>query len=215
VESNPEKFSPNVALRPVYQEVILPNLAYVGGPGELAYWLQLKSNFDRLQISFPNLIVRDSFLVLNENSQKSLTKLDIQLVDIFKPFDVLRKVLVREWSDAEISVENEGKAIEDIMRSIKNKVSDKSLHPTIESEVQKIKKGLNNLEKRIQKAEERNHETALNQLKKLQNQLLPNGVPQERIDNMLNYSINDPRFLHKIINNANPLDTALKVIYLE
>ena len=52
VDKNPEKFSPNVILRPLYQEVILPNLCYIGGGGEIAYWLQLKSNFVKFKVRF-------------------------------------------------------------------------------------------------------------------------------------------------------------------
>src|SRR5690606_19527220 len=66
VETNPEKFSPNVILRPLYQEVILPNLCYIGGGGEIAYWLQLKSFFDKIKITFPILLIRNSVLISNE-----------------------------------------------------------------------------------------------------------------------------------------------------
>ena len=214
VDSNPEKFSPNVALRPVYQEAILPNLAYIGGPGELAYWLQLKSNFDRLAIPFPVLLLRDSFLLLNKGSQKTIEKLNISLEDIFKDYDILKKELVKKWSDGELHLDSEKREIESVMLSIKEKAMDKSLHPAIESELQKINKGLDNLEKRIHKAEERNHETALSQLKKLQEKLKPNGVPQERVDNILNYSINDDEFISKIYEGSDLLDTDLKVVYL-
>jgi uncharacterized protein YllA (UPF0747 family) len=63
LESNPEKFSPNVIMRPLYQEIILPNLCYIGGGGEIAYWLELKSFFEAVNITFPMLLVRNSVLL--------------------------------------------------------------------------------------------------------------------------------------------------------
>ena len=73
VEKSPEKFSPNVILRPLYQEVILPNLCYIGGGGELAYWFELKSYFDSVGVVFPILLLRNSVLLTTE---KQATKAD-------------------------------------------------------------------------------------------------------------------------------------------
>ena len=57
LETQPEYFSPNVIMRPLYQEVILPNLCYIGGGGEMIYWLQLKSNFEIQNVTFPILLL--------------------------------------------------------------------------------------------------------------------------------------------------------------
>ena len=62
----PEKFSPNVVLRPLFQEYILPNLAYIGGGGEIAYWLERKAQFDYFNVPFPMLIRRNSALILED-----------------------------------------------------------------------------------------------------------------------------------------------------
>ena len=66
LKSNPERFSPNVAMRPLFQETILPNLAYVGGAGELAYWLQLPLVFEKASISFPALLLRDTQVFIKQ-----------------------------------------------------------------------------------------------------------------------------------------------------
>lgn len=68
VDNHPEKFSPNVLLRPLYQEVILPNLCYIGGGGELAYWLELKSFFESQHVTFPILLLRNSVLLATEKT---------------------------------------------------------------------------------------------------------------------------------------------------
>ena len=64
-KSDVEHFSPNVLLRPLFQETILPNLAYVGGPSELTYWLQLKEAFDSVNLNYPKLILRDHFAFIS------------------------------------------------------------------------------------------------------------------------------------------------------
>src|SRR5690606_5397822 len=84
IRSFPERFSPNVIMRPLYQEVILPNLAYIGGSGELAYWLQLKKNFDFYQINFPILVLRNSALIADEKQHDKLARLGLSWKDIFK-----------------------------------------------------------------------------------------------------------------------------------
>ncbi len=58
IDVHPERFSPNVIFRPLYQEVVLPNLAFIGGAGELSYWLELKPLFDYHKVNFPMLVMR-------------------------------------------------------------------------------------------------------------------------------------------------------------
>jgi bacillithiol biosynthesis cysteine-adding enzyme BshC len=84
LEESPESFSPNVVLRPVYQEFILPNLCYVGGVGELNYWLQLKFVFEKANVTYPLIQVRNSALWLDEVSKKKWKELNFDLEDIFK-----------------------------------------------------------------------------------------------------------------------------------
>ena len=73
LHENPQHFSPNVVLRPMYQETILPNLAYIGGTNEIAYWLELKNAFEENKIFYPMLVVRDSALWIGKGSVKTLT----------------------------------------------------------------------------------------------------------------------------------------------
>jgi len=74
LEKHPERFSPNVIMRPLYQEVILPNLCYIGGGGELAYWFQLKSYFKAVNVPFPMLLLRNSVLVKTAKQSEKLKK---------------------------------------------------------------------------------------------------------------------------------------------
>ena len=91
LDKKPENFSPNVIMRPLYQEVILPNLCYIGGGGELAYWLQLKKYFDTVEVPFPVLLLRNSVQVLSEKQEKKLEKLDISKEELFSKQNTLLK----------------------------------------------------------------------------------------------------------------------------
>src|SRR5690606_34772245 len=88
-----EQFSPNVVLRPLYQQHILPTLAYVGGPGELAYWLQLKKLHDKQGIFFPVLLPRCSYTILDDGVQKLMNKLPLEVEDYFKSTEELIREL--------------------------------------------------------------------------------------------------------------------------
>ena len=83
VNQHPEHFSPNVVMRPLYQEKTFPNLAYIGGGGELAYWLERKSQFDHFKINYPMLIRRNSVLWLDQGMSKKIDKLNLNITDIF------------------------------------------------------------------------------------------------------------------------------------
>ena len=81
LHTHPDRFSPNVVLRPLYQELILPNLAYVGGGGEIAYWLERKTQFEHFRINFPMLVRRHSVLWVDKSSARKLEKLKLDIRD--------------------------------------------------------------------------------------------------------------------------------------
>jgi uncharacterized protein YllA (UPF0747 family) len=104
LENHPERFSPNVILRPLFQQKILPSLAYIGGAGELSYWLQLKPIFELYKVNFPQLILRNSALLINENTSKKIDKLGFQIQDFFNDIDTLKKEFIAKNTDDDIDV---------------------------------------------------------------------------------------------------------------
>ena len=214
LEQHPEKFSPNVILRPLYQEVILPNLAYIGGPAEVAYWLQLKGIFDNYQVPFPILMPRNFALVSSKSNTKKLRKLPIDLTDLFLDFKNLKDKFVRENSDTPFSLEEENQALQKLYKNIADKAVavDKSLEGFIGAEGQKSLKGLQNIEKRLKKAEEQKLEVSINQLERLKLSLFPNGGLQERHDNLLSIYINQPEFIDVLIEKFDPFDYRFNVL---
>lgn len=197
IENEPEHFSPNVILRPVYQETILPNLAYIGGPSEVPYWLQFKDAFDHFKLAFPILVPRNFALIINKSLSKRMEKLGLSTSELFLDEITLRKNFVEHNSKNQLSLSAETESFSEIFQEILKKAVriDKTLEGAVNGEKQKLINGLENLEKRLKKAEERNQETEVTQLVGLKQKLFPNGGLQERSENFLNFYLNNPDFL--------------------
>ncbi|MFP4096460.1 MAG: bacillithiol biosynthesis cysteine-adding enzyme BshC [Cyclobacteriaceae bacterium] len=214
MEKHPEKFSPNVILRPLYQETILPNLAYIGGPSELAYWLQLKPVFDHYQLPFPILMPRNFGLVINKSNARKLDKLPVQVKDLFRDTQALIARFVEENADGSISLAAEEAEMAKIFDKVREKAAqvDKSLEGFIGKEEKNALKSLQNIEKRLKKSEERNQETQVKQLESLKDKLFPGGSLQERKENFLNFQINNPQFVDELLTYLDPFDYRFNIL---
>lgn len=188
IENNPEKLSPNVVLRPLYQQKILPNIAYVGGPGELAYWLEYKNMFDAFKISFPILMPRHFVMLLDKANQNKLNKLNLNIEDLFKNGEELVKQLIKMQHN-DINLEAAKNQIAKIYSEVTETVVniDKTLGGTAEAEKQKAINGLSVIEQKINKALKQKSETDVNQIWSLKEKLFPKNSPQERYDNFSMY----------------------------
>ncbi|QMU27273.1 bacillithiol biosynthesis cysteine-adding enzyme BshC [Adhaeribacter radiodurans] len=205
-EAQPEKFSPNVILRPLYEEIILPNLCYIGGGAEVAYWFQLKEVFDYFKVPFPVLMLRNSGLYIAKNSANRMHKLNLQAEDLFHDLPSLKKQVTATYQDTELNLEEEKKQVESIFAQIeKLAVSiDPTLSKTVAAEAQKTHNALMVLEKKIVKANDSKYETIYNQLTSLKDKLFPNGTLQERVDNLLTYQTNNPEFIRHLYEAFEP-----------
>ena len=189
LENNPKNFSPNVILRPLYQEVILPNLCYIGGGGELAYWLELKSNFEENNITFPILLLRNSALVATKKQVEKLEKLGLNWSDIFQNQQNLINEKTKEFSDLTIDFSEQKAFLKnqfEALHIIANK-TDKSFIGAVKAQEVKQLKGLENLEKKLLKAEKRIYSEKLERIIQLQNELFPNQSLQERKSNFADF----------------------------
>jgi bacillithiol biosynthesis cysteine-adding enzyme BshC len=204
LKGHPERFSPNVILRGLYQEVILPNVAWIGGGGELAYWLQLKGLFKNYSVPYPVLVVRNSFLIIEKKYQKLLQKLNLNSPDLFKGKEVLLNEIVKKESKFVLNLSKEKKEFENIYFQIKDLV--KSVDSTLERHTEALEKrhikSLSALEKKMFRAEKRKFTDQKNQLNKIFSSLFPNDSLQERTENfMIFYSKWGDDFF-KILYNA-------------
>ena len=187
ITNHPERFSPNVILRPVFQEMILPNVAFIGGGGEIAYWLELKTVFETVKVPFPVLVLRNSFMIVEKNHLSAIKKLGFTANDLFKTENELLNVLVRRDSEVQLSLEKEKQAVHNFYAKLKATAG--AVDTTLQKHTEALQKlALNKieaLEKKMLRAERRKFEAQQRQLHKLKTQLFPGEGLQERIENLL------------------------------
>lgn len=185
LDEHPERFSPNVILRGIYQETILPNLAFVGGGGELAYWLQLKELFQTYAVPFPVLVLRNSFLVVEEKWKAKAARLGISVKELFQAETEIINQLVKQKAENPVSLNGNFESAEALYSQIKTQATD--VDATLLQHVEAIKtrslKELQELEKKMLRAEKRKHADLQEQVQKLKAALFPNNGLQERVEN--------------------------------
>ncbi len=183
----PERFSPNVILRGLYQETILPNIAFIGGGGETAYWLELKGLFDHFAVPFPVLILRNSFLLIDAVGKDKLDKAGLPVADIFRPEEELINEWVRRQSEQQLSLETEIAEAQALYEKLKKIAA--SVDPTLVQHVEALQakalEPLRELEKKLLKAEKRKFKDQQRQINTIQSALFPRNGLQERTDNFM------------------------------
>ena len=189
LKNNPQRFSPNVVLRPLYQQMILPNLAYIGGPGEIAYWLEYQHMFKAHDIIYPVLIPRNFAMIVEPKHIQLIKKFGLELSDLFKDIDTLSKDYTNAHSDKSLLITDEEKAIEEMFSNIIQKATatDPTLKAFSEAEWQKVLKIIKAIEAKMLRSEKQKQETALQQLAKLKEKYFPQRILQERYDNFIPY----------------------------
>jgi bacillithiol biosynthesis cysteine-adding enzyme BshC len=187
IRQNPEDISPNVLLRPVYQEMILPNLAYIGGPAEIEYWLQLDRVFDALQIKIPQRVLRICATVIPATDAEKIEKTGVAIGHFLDDEDKLTRHFLEHIAGETLDFTSESAALEKIFEQLAHKARniDVTLEPAVMAEKARQEKALENIFGRIRKAEKSRHEVEINRLKKLRNVLLPSGKLQERTFTLL------------------------------
>lgn len=205
VTQHPERFSANVILRPVFQETILPNLFFVGGGGELAYWMQLKEVFNATQTPYPILVLRNSFLLLNKREQKQLKDLGLYSSELFKAKDVLVNEHVRTNSSNNLSLQQSLDSFKKIYENLQQQAKqiDVSLLPHVQKLQQQNLYKLHQLEKKLLKAEKKKFSTQQQQITHLKETLFPKNNLQERVENFsFYYASFGKQFIEMIVNNS-------------
>ncbi len=217
LKNHPEKFSPNVILRPLYQEVILPNLCYIGGGGEIAYWMELKNMFTQFNVPFPMLLLRNSALIATEKQIQKATKLELTMQDLFKK----QTQLIREKTAALTTLPLDFSAQKEFLKKQFDQLThiasqtDKSFAGAVKAQEAKQIKGLENLEKKLLRAEKKKHADDLQRITLLQNELFPNGGLQERRLNFsVFYTTYGSGFFDELYTQLQPLENDFTVIKL-
>lgn len=217
IESHPEKFSPNVIYRPVYQELVLPNLAYVGGGGELAYWLQLKPLFDALELTFPMLILRNSVVVATEKQERRRQKLQLTWQQLFSKTPQLTQELTEKLDESSYSFKQQKKILTQQFEELKelSKHTHSTFRTAIDAQCQKQINGLEKLEKRYYKALRLKHSEEIQLKTKLKDELFPADGLQERKANFSEfYSETGDAFIRKLLTQLHPLEHHFEVVII-
>lgn len=214
IESAPETFSPNVILRPLYQEIILPNLAYIGGPSEVVYWLQLKEVFTQYKTPFPILMPRNFAMVLDPPMVRKFEKTGLELNELFFEKNYLFNHFAVKFSRNKIKLNGEKEAIQNYFQIIRQQAEafDKTLGPMVGAETQRAIKSLEKIEQKLLRSEKRFQSDKLQQVEAVKDALFPNGSLQERTDNFLNFYLQDPQFIQKLLTHFDPFDFRFSVL---
>jgi bacillithiol biosynthesis cysteine-adding enzyme BshC len=215
IATAPERFSPNVVMRPLYQECILPNIAYIGGGAEVVYWLELKSNFDFYEVDFPILILRNSGLVIRKETAAKIKSMELAPADIFKSTDEIKNSWVKKHSSHDLTLAEEWREMERAFEKIKlrsHKI-DPTLAPSAAAVQARLKHAMDNFQKKLIKAEKRNYQTRLEQIEHIKDDLFPKNSLQERQENFgLSYVKWGQLFIDELIRNFEPLEFKFTVL---
>lgn len=217
LHEHPERFSPNVVTRPLYEESILPNIAYIGGGGELAYWLERKTQFDAFGVFFPVLIRRNSVMVVPKSIQKLMEKLQLSEEDILMEEDKLITRYLEKASSENFHLDQENKILMEVFAGIAEKAKhiDATLEHFVNGEGHKIGKTIENIESRLKRSLKQKEETNINQIKSLKSKLFPNQGLQERTDSYLQFLVSEETDLNnELLKALNPLDRHFLFVYL-
>jgi bacillithiol biosynthesis cysteine-adding enzyme BshC len=218
IEHHPEHFSPNVILRGLFQESILPNVCFIGGGAELAYWLQLKPLFDYYNVFYPVIFLRQSVQIIEDATWQLMQKMNCSIIDIFKPIDSQIKQHIMHLNSANLNIEAEQAAIDLQLEQLVNKAQniDSSLEQSIGAARQKIKHQINVVAQKMYRAEKRKAAIDIQRLEKIYHNIKPNGGLQERVENFSSFYLqNGFSIFDTIKRNIKPFDNQFLIIHPE
>ncbi|GEO08563.1 bacillithiol biosynthesis cysteine-adding enzyme BshC [Segetibacter aerophilus] len=217
LNNHPERFSANVILRGLFQESILPNIAFIGGGGEIAYWLELKQLFENCNVPYPLLIIRNSFLLTEEKDREAADRLGFETTDLFQATEKLVNTLVTRESSLQLSLGQEKEQLRSFygqLSEIANKIDPTLSQHTVALQTKALEK-VEALERKMLRAEKRKFEAQQRQISKLRNQLFPSNSLQERQENFsLFYGKYGRQLLQKMYDASLSLEQEFGIIEL-
>jgi bacillithiol synthase len=195
--------------------MILPNVAFIGGGGELAYWLELKKVFEAANAFFPVLILRNSFTIVPQKTNELIQKLGMDATSFFVNDKVLLEGIVKKESSLKLDLSEEKEALKLEYEKIKSAAAaiDNTLCAHVHALRTQALHKIDVLEKKMLKAEKKKFEAQLRHIEKVKAILTPNGTLQERIDNILQYTcIYGNEFIDTLYKNSNALEQNFTIL---
>jgi len=214
IKSYPERFSPNVIMRPLYQEIILPNLAYLGGPSEVIYWLEYKEMFRYFDISMPVLLPRNFVLFIDKPTSRKMIKAGLEIGQLFIDRDKLYQEQVLSETTNTLNLEEQKGAIAKQLEKVQSLATaiDPTLRQMVEAESTKISNRLKTIEKKMVRAEKRQKSNLLRQVDSVFDNISPSGKVQERYLNILTFLDDYPILIQQLLDHLDPLDFSMNVL---
>ncbi len=213
LEREAVSFSPNVVLRTLYQQAILPNIACVGGPAEISYWLEFKKMFEHRNVFFPVLIPRNSVLWEDQRSGAQAKKLGLSAEKLFESEDAIIRDFIER--NSAINLEDEKQKIADEFARLTQKAhaADPTLSAAVVAEMKNVLAAIEKLEAKIRRAEKNKHEASVNQIRKLKEKFFPEGKLQERHESFIPfYLAHGSGWLDALKKNLDPFEKTFTVI---
>ena len=217
LQAHPDRFSPNVILRGAYQETIIPSVVFVGGGGELAYWMELKNVFEQAGVDYPVIILRNSFLFINDKQAKQWASLEFNIEALFNSTQALEIAFVKTQSVENLALTEHIASLTDLYKVIQQDVikidsslGDHALNLSVQAQ-----KKLALLEKKMIRAEKRKQHTSLARIHSIKSELFPDNNLQERVENFSNW-VGDFgwSWVEAILNNSNSVDASFTIIHV-
>lgn len=184
INDHPERFSPNVLLRPITQDYLFPTAFYVAGPSEISYFAQIHPLYEFFNIEPPIIYPRSSATLVEKSVLNFMEKYDLSISDVFLGINHLKEKILSSITDNNIELifEDATKNLNLIFDNLKEKlfVVDKTISDSTNRYRDKVLLSVNELKSKAEKAHESRFETILKQISKLSNLLYPNDNLQER-----------------------------------
>lgn len=209
VEEHPQDYSPNVLLRPLYQETVLPNIAYIGGGGELAYWMQLRWLFQAVRVPMPVVLLRTSAALVSAKAGQLRAAIGLTHEDLFAPAAELRTRVARAAFKGSAALDAERAGLAALLGNARDKA--RAIDPTLQASAAateaRMMRLLDGLQARMDRALRRREAVSLDRLDRVLSELFPAGGLQERRLNMLPMlALRGPALLDQWLEALDPMD---------
>ena len=210
LEAEPWRFSPNVALRPVTQDYMLPTAAYVAGPGEISYFAQLRGLYDEMDVTMPVIYPRASLTIVETKVQRIMEKNGLAIEDLSENYENLFSELSKRTGELEYLLKSSRSEISTIFDGLATKLAefDPGLKNVAESTKKKVDHQINILGERAYKAQRSRDDILRNQIKRACMNIHPDGRPQERVFNLVQYlTLYGPQFMDDLMSTMELSDS--------
>ncbi len=207
-----ERFSPNVVLRALVQQMILPGIAYIGGGAEVSYWMEINALFNQLHVPFPMLVRRDSAIWIKPHTTKLMSKVHVTVDDLFRGLHTAQERYLRHHQGEDWTMDKIRSEFEGVFENLFNEIEqiDHGLVKMAKGFQGQEKNFIDKLEVKLKKSIKSQHETAMNQIQKIWKDIFPNDGLQERNNNFMEiYNRLGPAFIDALVNHFDPLNSGM------